>query len=114
MTIIKHDAWIRTPVRRTRRAEALRLSPDIGRPKERTTVCPTTGVKLRGPERSEGHVSFNSRVRPASYPRAGPLDSLYVPTMRAPSKKAAISLAAASNTLEFSALGNTCGSVENR
>jgi hypothetical protein len=23
----------------------------------------TTGVKLRGPERSEGHVSFNGRVR---------------------------------------------------
>jgi hypothetical protein len=25
-------------------------------------VCTTTGVKLRGPERSEGHVSFNSLV----------------------------------------------------
>jgi hypothetical protein len=25
-------------------------------------VCITPGVKLRGPERSEGHVSFNIRV----------------------------------------------------
>jgi hypothetical protein len=27
-------------------------------------VCRTTGVQLRGPERSEGHVSCNGRVRP--------------------------------------------------
>jgi hypothetical protein len=27
-------------------------------------VRTTTGVKLRGPERSEGHVSFNFRVMP--------------------------------------------------
>jgi hypothetical protein len=25
-------------------------------------VCRTTGIKLRGPERSEGHVSFNDLV----------------------------------------------------
>jgi hypothetical protein len=31
-------------------------------PPSSTLVCPTTGVKLRGPERSEGHVSFNSLV----------------------------------------------------
>ena len=34
------------------------------RPRSHSTVpvCTTTGVKLRGPERSEGHVSFNILV----------------------------------------------------
>jgi hypothetical protein len=36
-------------------------------------VRPTTGVKLRGPERSEGHVSFNIRVMRRTSTRDGHL-----------------------------------------
>jgi hypothetical protein len=36
----------------------------------------TTGVKLRGPERSEGHVSFNSRVIPRRVQSRGGLQIL--------------------------------------
>jgi hypothetical protein len=32
-------------------------------------VRPTTGVQLRGPERSEGHVSCNGRVRQQPFHR---------------------------------------------
>jgi hypothetical protein len=40
-----------------------KLGKTDGAPGAPTSLCLTSGVKLRGPERSEGHVSFNFRVR---------------------------------------------------
>jgi hypothetical protein len=44
---------------RPRHSAGNRARYDAG---DRTKVCPTTGVLLRGPERSEGHVSSNGLV----------------------------------------------------